>query len=223
MEETYTLKGGARIGRANATYPFATLTVNKDILKINASVIGNLEFRHQDIISIESYSLIPILGQGIKINHRVAGYNPKVIFWTFKEPENVINDIKKTGFWNGLNNTISKEEKLILEKQRQSETPIKPLVLIVMFFLWFGIVTNSLHFFPLKEDGLGFELIRRVGISALAILFLCCILTFISSGFKRLIMRKERNFIEIKKFVFFLTLLSGFLLLSFLLTSNLIK
>jgi len=53
MNENYTLTGGARIGRANATYPFANLFVDKDVLKINSSIVGNLVFKPQDIISIE--------------------------------------------------------------------------------------------------------------------------------------------------------------------------
>lgn len=33
--------GGARIGMANATWPFATLTITRDTLELNASIIGN--------------------------------------------------------------------------------------------------------------------------------------------------------------------------------------
>ena len=66
------LTGGARIGMANATFPFATLKVNKDKLELNASIVGNLTFQASDIISIEPYTMIPILGQGIKINHKTS-------------------------------------------------------------------------------------------------------------------------------------------------------
>lgn len=47
------LTGGARIGMANATFPFATLKVNKDRLELNASIVGNIVFQPSDIISIE--------------------------------------------------------------------------------------------------------------------------------------------------------------------------
>ena len=52
MNEKFTLTGGARIGSSNATYPFADLYVDKEILKLNASIIGNLIFEAKDIISI---------------------------------------------------------------------------------------------------------------------------------------------------------------------------
>jgi hypothetical protein len=46
--------GGARIGMANATWPFASLKVSKDRLDLNATIVGNLVFRPADIISIET-------------------------------------------------------------------------------------------------------------------------------------------------------------------------
>jgi len=69
------LTGGARIGKANATIPFATLKVNRDRLELNASIIGNLTFHSSDIVSIEPYTSIPVIGQGLKINHKVSTYN----------------------------------------------------------------------------------------------------------------------------------------------------
>jgi hypothetical protein len=71
--------GGARIGMANATWPFANLTVNENRLTLNASIIGNLTFKPSDIISIETYSVIPLLGQGIRIHHRIEQMNNDIL------------------------------------------------------------------------------------------------------------------------------------------------
>ena len=92
--ENLSIIGGARIGMANATWPFATLRVSKERLELNATVVGNLVFRPEDIISIEPYYQIPLIGQGIKINHRIPKYKDKVIFWTFKNPNRIINQIE---------------------------------------------------------------------------------------------------------------------------------
>ncbi len=92
--------GGARIGMANATWPFASLKVTKDRLDLNATIIGNLVFRPEDIISIEPYS--EMMSSGLKINHRVPTYKDKVIFWTFKNPNEIIRQIQQIGF---LDNT----------------------------------------------------------------------------------------------------------------------
>ena len=67
----YKLTDGAKIGMGNATWPLAKLKVSKDRLEINATIIGNLIFQSSNIISIEPYTQIPLLGQGIKINHTV--------------------------------------------------------------------------------------------------------------------------------------------------------
>ncbi|MEC5173738.1 hypothetical protein [Chryseobacterium nepalense] len=80
----FKLTGGARIGRVNASYPFANLYADENTLKINASLAGNVIFQPQDIISIKPYVAIPLIGQGIKILHRVENYNQNVIFWTMK-------------------------------------------------------------------------------------------------------------------------------------------
>jgi len=52
--------GRARIGMANATWPFASLKVTKVRLDLNATIVGNLVFRPEDIISIEPYYMMPI-------------------------------------------------------------------------------------------------------------------------------------------------------------------
>lgn len=134
MNEKFTLTGGARIGMSNASYPFADLYVDKEVLKINASVVGNLVFQPKDIISIEAYTSVPIIGNGIKITHRIEKYNSKVIFWTFKNPTTVINEIRKTGFLENTNSEISAEDLKILEKQNQGGFPIKKSVAIFMLF-----------------------------------------------------------------------------------------
>lgn len=90
MEEIMKLTGGARIGWNYISYPFATLTISSEYVKLDVSSIRDFKFQPKDIISIEPYRE---LRQGIKINHRVPGYNPKVIFWTAKEPEALIQEI----------------------------------------------------------------------------------------------------------------------------------
>src|ERR671911_474213 len=89
--------GGARIGLANATWPFATLKVTKDKLELNASIIGNLVFRPNDIISV--VPLDGFLGKGLKIVHRVPAYKENVIFWTFRNPNELLKRIEQTGFF----------------------------------------------------------------------------------------------------------------------------
>lgn len=214
MNEKFTLTGGVRIGRANASYPFADLYVDKDILKINASIVGNLVFQPKDIISIEAYNSIPIIGNGIKINHRIEKYNSKVIFWTFKKPNVVINEIKKTGFLENTNSEISVEDLKIIEKQNQGGFPIKKSAAI-----FFGIAWNSLFLYDIisfflkeKQEGSPFG----IGISlALGLIFISSILALISEKFRKLILKEGREFNDIKKFIYLLILASGMMFIQF--------
>jgi len=49
--------GGASIGMARATRPFATLAVNMNKLQLKALIIGNLIFKPSDIIDIMTYRI----------------------------------------------------------------------------------------------------------------------------------------------------------------------
>lgn len=93
------MRGGGMIGKSSSSWPFATLTVTKDRMELSVTLVGNYSFKKEDIISIEPYGFIPVIGQGIRIHHRVAEYKEKVIFWAYRNPRKVINEIKQTGFW----------------------------------------------------------------------------------------------------------------------------
>lgn len=215
MNDNFTLIGGARIGSANATYPFANLFVDKNVLKINASIVGKLVFQPQDIISIEPYTMIPILGQGIKINHRIENYKPKVIFWTFKNPNFVINEIKKVGFLGNINSKISFADKEIIKKQEQGGFPIKKSVAIIFIVLWnILFLSDFLPFFlQNKEEGIP---IGNGVKTAIGLLLATSILTLISDGFRKVILKEGRDFNDIKKFVYFVILVSGIMFLGFI-------
>ncbi len=214
MNEKFTLKGGARIGMANATYPWADLFVDKDILKINASLIGKLIFRPEDIISIEPYSIIPFLGQGIKINHRVKNYNSKVIFWTLQKPEIVINEIEKVGFFERINSEISLEDEEIIKMQQQGSFPIKKSIAIIFVVLWNLLFLSDfiLFFQGVNKDMFPFGNGIKM---AIGLVMITSILTLISSNFRAIILKEGRDINEIKQFIYFLIVICGFMLLSF--------
>ena len=131
-------RGGARIGMANATWPFATLTVNKNELQLKASIIGCLVFKPSDIISIQPFVQIPFIGQGIKIKHSVAGYNPKVIFWTMASPKELISRIEQTGFLTNTNSLPAELETYINSHQSSGGFPLKIPAAIVI-----GLIRES--------------------------------------------------------------------------------
>jgi len=206
------LTGGARIGMANATFPFATLKVNKDRLELNASIVGNLTFQPSDIISIEPYTMIPILGQGIKINHKVSGYKERVIFWTFKDPNSVVRQIQETGFLNNQNTSEQKIDKNIIEKQATGGFPIKKGFAIGVIVVWnLLFLSDFIPFFLSNKEGIP---IGNGVLAAIGLLFLTALLSLISADFRRLILKDGRELNDIKKFAIFAMIISGFMLLN---------
>lgn len=212
------LTGGARIGMANATWPFATLKVTKDKLELNASIVGNLVFQPKDITSIETYTMIPLLGQGVKINHRIANYNNKVIFWTFKDPSTVVNQIRQTGFLENIDSRISDADALIIQQQQADGFPIKKSVAIGIIVLWNILFLSDFIKFSIS-DNKGMPLGNGATI-ALATLFFISLLSLISKDFSKLILKEDESVKDINKFLYLLIFISGFMLIGILTFKN---
>ncbi len=183
-------------------------------MKINASLIGKLIFRPEDIISIEPYSIIPFLGQGIKINHRVKNYNSKIIFWTFQKPEIVMNEIEKVGFFERINSEISLEDEEIIKMQQQGSFPIKKSIAIIFVVLWNLLFLSDfiLFFQGVNKDMFPFGNGIKM---AIGLVMITSILTLISSNFRTIILKEGRDINEIKQFIYFLIVICGLMLLSF--------
>lgn len=204
--------GGARIGIANATWPFAKLTVNKDTLTLNAGLIGKLVFYPSNIISIVPYiGTAAMFGNGIQINHNVSGYNSKVIFWTSGSATALINNIEQTGF---LNNSSTIDPALVVNQtaaQKQGGFPLKIPATIVIVAIW-NIFFLYNHFSFLSEHkqvnplGPGAQL-------ALGFMLMVCIALLIFEPVRKLILKKGRNLDDIKPMVYFIMFISGFMLI----------
>lgn len=101
--ETFTKTGGARIGWTNATWPLAKLSVTANKLTIQVKLLGTYTFAPEQISSIERYTIIPVLGWGIRIRHNVADYPEKIIFWCLGNPSSVLDGIRDVGFPANIN------------------------------------------------------------------------------------------------------------------------
>ena len=216
--EQYELTGGVRIGMANANYPLAKLKVDKNKLELNASIIGNLTFSPSDIISIEPYQQIPIVGKGIKINHRVTNYKEKVIFWTFKNPQEVINEIRKTGFLDNLGSDISKDNEEILTKQKQGGFPIKKPFTIGTIVLWNVLI--AIDFFQFFNNPTDTIPTLNGTKTAIGLLLGTAILTLFSRPLQNMILKDGRKLDDIRRFLYLIIAISSFMLVNFMLITK---
>lgn len=203
--------GGARIGMANATWPFASLKVTKDRLDLNATIVGNLVFRPADIISIEPYS--GGMSSGLKINHRVPKYKDKVIFWTFKNPSEIIRQIQQTGFLDNTTSTPNQTDSdIISERQKQGGFPIKTPFAVAVVVIWnILFLFDFLDFFKGNTEGI--PLGNGVKM-ALGFVLMTAILILISSGFRKLVLKEGRELKDVSKFLYFIIFICGFMLIN---------
>ncbi|MFT4666407.1 MAG: hypothetical protein ACI8YQ_005155 [Polaribacter sp.] len=207
----YELTGGARIGMANATFPFAKLRVSQKKLELKVSLLGNLVFSPKDIISIEPHYQMPIIGRGLRINHRVPNYKKKVIFWTFKSPDDVLMEIRKTGFLESVASGYSIEDPAILAKQNQGGFPMKKAFTIGAVVVWnllfaidfIGFSNNSNNNFPI---GNGIK-------TAIGLLLGAAILTLVSKAFRTLILKEGRELDDVKGVLYLIIVICCFFML----------
>lgn len=208
----FELTGGARIGRANATFPFATLKVTRDTLDINASIVGNLVFQPSNVYGIEPYGVIPLIGQGIKIIHNVSEYPEKVIFWTTKDPEEVLNCIAATGFFDNIASDNTEIRRTILAKQKFGRFPVKVKVSIAIVVIWnIFFLIDKIPFFLGIHTGIpnGYGRIAATGV-----VFGLALGTIVSNNVRNFVLKEGRDYNDIKRFVIFLMFVTGVLFIN---------
>lgn len=208
------LIGGARIGIANASYPFAVLKVKKELLELNVSIMGNLVFLPGDIISLEPYKQFSKFGVGIKINHKVAAYKSNLIFWTRKDPDWVIQQITSTGFTGSTDSPSSILSRSVTEKQQQGAYPLKKTHAIGIVVLWNLLIISGICQFILSgmQD---MTTITTAAFVAMAMLFCTALLLLLSQNFRAFLLKPGRVRDDIKRMAIFIMIITGFMMLNF--------
>jgi hypothetical protein len=206
--------GGARIGMVNATWPFAKLTVTKDKLQLNATIIGNLIFKPGDIVSIEPYSRF--MSKGIKITYNVPKYKNHVVFWTFGSASSLINKIEDTGFLTNTDPIETELDQHITASQKSGGFPLKLSAGIAIIAIWnILFIMDFQNVFGESGNGSSFG----IGIQlALGFVLLTSILLLTFEPVRKLLLKKGRSINDIKTFLFFLMFICGFMLLMSILT-----
>ena len=89
-------RGGARIGRVNASWPFARLTARRDVLRIAS--LGSYAFTPSEVVSLDACPSRLFLSSGILIRHNRPDCPATVIFWCMGKPARVLAAIRDVGF-----------------------------------------------------------------------------------------------------------------------------
>ena len=201
--------GGATYGMLNASWPFATLIVTKDKLDLNISLFGNLHFRPVDIISIVPHRYGPF-SDGIRINHTVSTYRSTVIFKSFTDTNELLRQIDETGFLNNRTALPQYEDMEIVTAQSKGGFAMKTSAAIVIVVIWNALLLPGFYGTFFKNEPPHFGLGMRL---ALGFMLLLSILLLLSEPVRRLILKEGRDLDDIKRFAYFMILLSSLMLI----------
>ena len=130
---SYSTRGGARIGWVNYSWPLASLSVDASSLTITTTFFGLFEmgrysFRPDQVAHLGKYGWLPVLGEGIRVQHTVANYPGKVVFWC--RPSAVLQGIASTGFHGTSESTAP------LGSLPSRGFPLRIWPLVVILMLW---------------------------------------------------------------------------------------
>jgi len=189
-ENVFSQTGGARVGWLNASFPLATLRVSADQLTLDVVLAGSYSFNPDQVVSIEKYRGISLVGCGLHIRHTIADYPSKIIFWHAGDSKSVLERIQTTGF------IAQAHEKNIPAK---NGIPIRWSAVLILIAIW-----NSL--FALGMQNLSPHEIRPfAGWSALSLFLLLLASHAImkSTTLQTAILKPGRSFKEIRHYVYF--------------------
>jgi len=193
--KSFSYTGGARIGWMNATWPLAKLNVSSNMLDINATLLGKYSFSPDQVVGIERYTVIPIIGWGIRIHHNIASYPEKVIFWCLGNPNTLIKRIEETGF---VGRAIT--DSLL----QRNGMPVRWQFLAAAIVLWNLLFLIDIGFPPKPTAKPGW-----FSFIAVLILFLGSISMWHFSALQRLVLKHNRDPGEIKAWLYLLAFISG--------------
>ena len=203
----YTVNGGARIGLVNYTWPLAKLMATADRLTLSTTMfglfgMGTYSFSREHVLSIERYGWIPFIGEGIRINHSVADYPEKIVFWC--KPTSVLAGLAGIGF------SSVHDSSEIPSRQSPRGFPLRWTPLIILVVMW-----NLLIGFEMVAHSAQTPLPGPLSLTALWILFGVSIAAIRFSYVPAILLKPGRSFDEVKPIFLLVATVSGIMAIVF--------
>lgn len=198
VSESFETTGGAKVGLMNASWPLAKLTASSGSLRMAVRFLGSYVFTPDSVVSIERYTMIPVLGWGIQIRHNVAEYPSRIIFWCLGSPDALLSRIQGTGFQpQAPASSVPPPEGM----------PVRWQALVAVLIIW-----NVLF---LLDGPFGKPLPGPFSVLAVALLCAANVACFYSVSFRRLILKPGRDLNEIRPVLKLIILVSGVMTAAF--------
>lgn len=201
ISSTYTATGGARVGWLNSSWPLARLTATPERLSVSVFLSGKYEFSPQDVVGIERYTMIPVLGWGVRIVHSRSDYPENFIFWNLAGPEPVLRGIREAGF------SPAGQAPDIPPRRG---IPIRWSVIIGLVILW-----NGLFMLDFGRTNSGLPIPGLFVCVALLVVLILSLATLRSPAVQKIVLKPGRHLGEIRGTVGLLAAISGIMLIIF--------
>jgi hypothetical protein len=199
MSASITVRGGLRVGWLHASWPFGRLTASERSLSVSGLMVGGYDFTPDQMVALEPHSVIPVIGQGIRLRHSRSDYPRHIVFWC-RDPERLIARIQReVGFLPRSSGAAA--------PAMRTGMPVRPRALVVALATWTAL-------------GLASGLARREGMPPpgpfplllVASVFLGAVALRHSPGLQAWVLRSGRSVGEIQAVLSALQFASGFLL-----------
>jgi hypothetical protein len=201
-EVAFSITGGARIGWVNASWPFARLSVSSNSLTVAVGMLGTYAFAPAQVVALEPYGVVPLVGRGVQVIHGHPNYPAKVVFWSFGDPERLIAKIRGTGFVPSCPSAAATSREGI---------PLRWSAILVALVVW-----NTLFllggFVPWRAPKFPGPLVP----AALALAFLSAYALPRSTFLQSLVLKEGRSIEEIRALLSLIQLVCGLLFVVFL-------
>ena len=211
--------GGAKIGILKSSWPFATISVTRDKLELNVSLVGKLVFLPGDITAITPHPKGYKMGPGIKINHKVPQYKDEVIFWSSKSPAELLRQIEATGFMVNTDTLPHSTQTQVRELQNQGGFAMKTKPLVMLLTLWLAIIIYGAVNMSLTGS---LEALLSAIQVAFVIIILFAVVTLASPYFASGVLKPGYTIADVKKFLIFFIIIAVFMVVGFSISANVV-
>ena len=165
---------------------------------MSGRLIGSYTFAPDQVARLESYGSVPLVGKGIRIVHTRPDYAAKIIFWSFRDPDRVVDDIRRLGFLLQASSAIV---------PARSGMPFRWSAVIMFIVVW-NLLFVLDGFVPWKEPKLPGLFVQL----ALGLAFSLAVVIQRSKTMQYWVLQPGRSVGEIRPFLLLLQIVSGFLL-----------
>jgi hypothetical protein len=164
--------------------------------------MGTYSFSRDQVVSIERYGWIPLIGEGIRIWHSVPEYPEKIVFWC--QPTSVLAGLAGIGF------SSAHASCEISQRQSPREFPLRWTPLIVLVVIW-----NLLIGFEMVGRSTGTPSPGPLSLAALWIVFGVSIAAIRFPNVQTFLLKPGRRFEEVKPMFLLVATVSGIMAVVF--------